>query len=94
MEWGEGHQEEAKLIGRRGADFMEHQLSMRHVYDYMLNFMMEYHKLMRFDVGLVHESRLHTVESMLAEATDLERQFMVVESASHDLPCFLRLKGV
>ena len=94
VEWGDVHLEEAKLIGQRGADFVEHQLSMRHVYDYMLNFLMQYHKIMKFDVDLAQESRLHTVESMLADATDLERKFMIVESASHHLPCFLQAASV
>ena len=90
MEWGEDHQKEARLIGRRGADFVEHLLSMHHVYDYMLNFLIEYNKIMRFDVVPVQESRLHTVESMLVEAKDSERQSMVVEEASHHVPCFLQ----
>ncbi|XP_024530760.1 protein O-glucosyltransferase 1 isoform X1 [Selaginella moellendorffii] len=48
VDWGNAHPFEASAIGKRGQAFLKEQLTMDHVYSYMLHVMQAYAKLQRF----------------------------------------------
>ncbi|XP_054781274.1 uncharacterized protein LOC129288627 [Prosopis cineraria] len=48
VEWGNSHHNQAQKIGREGTKFLQEQVKMKYVYDYMLHVLREYASLMKF----------------------------------------------
>lgn len=55
IDWANAHPTEAEAIGRAGLRFVEEDLSMRHVYDYML------HKFQLYAQLQVNHPRKHPI---------------------------------
>ncbi|KAK4771407.1 hypothetical protein SAY87_031939 [Trapa incisa] len=49
VEWGNTHQLEAEAMGRAAAAFIQEQVKMEYVYDYMFHLLKEYSKLLMFE---------------------------------------------
>ncbi|EFJ34616.1 glycosyltransferase, CAZy family GT90 [Selaginella moellendorffii] len=58
VKWGNSHPLEAEAIGRHGQDFITKELTMDHVYRYMLELISQYAKLQRFTPTIPHGAQI------------------------------------
>ncbi|GAQ92239.1 putative lipopolysaccharide-modifying protein [Klebsormidium nitens] len=77
--WANAHPAEAEAIGRAGLRFVEEDLSMRHVYDYMLHKFELYAQLQTFTPMRGERSVLVTEADILREASEIEPGKYLVE---------------
>ncbi|KAM7276873.1 hypothetical protein ACFE04_018739 [Oxalis oulophora] len=94
VEWGNNHTVKAQEIGEQGSRFIEEQLQMGFVYDYMLHLLREYAKLLKFKPKIIPNKRLVEVcvETMACHRRGLEKKYMVesmVKAPSDSLPCVM-----
>ncbi|XP_050204136.1 uncharacterized protein LOC126654112 [Mercurialis annua] len=91
VDWGTIHPDEAERIGKGGSKFVQENLKMEHVYDYMLHLLREYAKLLKFKPEIPKEGvEVLCVESMGCNEGGLIREFLeesMVLSPSTTLPC-------
>ncbi|KAK3434383.1 hypothetical protein EUGRSUZ_D01868 [Eucalyptus grandis] len=77
VDWGNSHKQKAQEIGKASSDFIQEQVKMSNVYDYMLHLMNEYAKLLRFEPE-VPEGAVEVCSELVAcPAGGTEREFMV-----------------
>ncbi|KAH7850223.1 hypothetical protein Vadar_029453 [Vaccinium darrowii] len=48
VDWGNNHPQEAQEIGKAGSNFIQEELKMKHVYDYMFHLLYSYGKLLKY----------------------------------------------
>ncbi|CAL4921102.1 unnamed protein product [Urochloa decumbens] len=92
VDWGNSHKQKAQLIGKQASNFIQKELSMDYVYDYMFHLLNEYAKLLRFKPTKPPEAVEVCSESLACQAIDHEKKFMkdsMVRSASDVGPCDL-----
>ncbi|PKI45511.1 hypothetical protein CRG98_034102 [Punica granatum] len=93
VEWGNTHKREAEAMGRAAAAFIQEQVKMEDVYDYMFHLLNEYSKLMRFVPKVPHGAVEICSEAMGCSASDgPHREFMMeslVKGPSTSGPCSL-----
>nr|GMC61983.1 O-glucosyltransferase rumi homolog [Ipomoea batatas] len=90
VEWGNNHPKHAQQIGKAGSKFMEKELKMEYVYDYMFHLLSEYSKLLKYKPSVPPQLLPLTSHQMLSFSQGLEKQFMMeslVEAPSHTPPC-------
>ncbi|RZR73857.1 hypothetical protein BHM03_00028953 [Ensete ventricosum] len=90
VEWSNEHQQEAQAMGRAGSSFVQEELKMDYVYDYMLHALTEYAKLLRYDPAVPEKATELCSESMACPATGLVKEFLMESMAksTHDTePC-------
>ncbi|KAJ4832032.1 hypothetical protein Tsubulata_010282 [Turnera subulata] len=92
VDWGNRHKQKAQAIGKAASDFIQRELKMEYVYDYMFHALNEYAKLLKF-VPQVPEGAVELCsESLACSADGLERKFMtesLVKSPAVSSPCNL-----
>lgn len=80
-------------MGKAGNDFIIKEVSMKHVYDYMLHLLLEYAKLLQFEPKPGEFAREMCFEALLRQAaTDKEKSVYeesMIKSPSKSSPCFL-----
>ncbi|KAJ4773695.1 O-glucosyltransferase rumi-like protein (DUF821) [Rhynchospora pubera] len=92
VNWGNTHQKQAEYLGKGGSLFTQEELSMENVYDYMLNLLTEYAKLLRYKPTIPEKATNICIESMACRATGLVKDFMMesmVKSVYDFEPCSL-----
>uniref|UniRef100_K3Y6K5 Glycosyl transferase CAP10 domain-containing protein n=1 Tax=Setaria italica TaxID=4555 RepID=K3Y6K5_SETIT len=92
VDWGNSHKQLAQRIGKQASNFIQEELSMDHVYDYMLHLLTEYAKLLKFKPTKPPEAVEVCSESLACQADGLEKKFLVdsMVKSSHDAgPCNL-----
>ncbi|WVZ86540.1 hypothetical protein U9M48_033300, partial [Paspalum notatum var. saurae] len=92
VDWGNAHTDKAQEIGRNASRFVQEELTMDRVYDYMLHLLTEYARLLRYEPAVPRGATEVTVESMARGRRGLEREFMmgtVEDGASGRGPCRL-----
>ncbi|CAN6268682.1 unnamed protein product [Urochloa humidicola] len=92
VDWGNSHKQLAQRIGKHASNFIQEELSMDHVYDYMLHLLTEYAKLLRFKPTKPPEAVEVCSESLACQAEGLEKKFLVdsMVKSAHDVgPCDL-----
>ncbi|KAM6555867.1 hypothetical protein CsatB_002886 [Cannabis sativa] len=90
VDWGNFHQKEAQKIGERGSKFIEEELKMEYVYDFMLNILTEYAKLLTYKPTIPPRATELCSEAMACEANGLAQEFMMESmerSPTHTIPC-------
>ncbi|XP_039134471.1 LOW QUALITY PROTEIN: O-glucosyltransferase rumi homolog [Dioscorea cayenensis subsp. rotundata] len=90
VDWGNSHQKEAQELGKTSSGFMQEQLSMDYVYDFMLHLLTEYSKLLKYKPVVPPTAVEYCMESMACTRQGLEKQFMLdsmVKSPSDRGPC-------
>lgn len=95
VEWGNNHPIEAETLGRAGRQFITKEVSMKHVYDYMLHALHEYAKLLQFVPTPGHMMTEVCSEAFLCQAPDKEKPLYeetMVRQPSGSPPCFLPLR--
>ncbi|XP_020080027.1 O-glucosyltransferase rumi homolog isoform X2 [Ananas comosus] len=92
VDWGNKHQKEAQAIGKAGSGFIQEEVKMDYVYDYMLHLLTEYAKLLRYKPTVPEKATELCLESMACAAEGLVKTFMMDSRAKwvHDSePCTL-----
>ncbi|TXG50498.1 hypothetical protein EZV62_023022 [Acer yangbiense] len=93
VDWGNSHKQKAHEIGKASSDFIQEELKMDYVYDYMFHLLNEYAKLLKFkpmvpENSLAVEISSETMASMAADGS--EKKFMMeslVKNPSTTSPC-------
>lgn len=91
VEWGNNHTHEAKELGEGGSGFVTTEVSMKHVYDFMLHTLREYAKLLDFEPKPGNLTEL-CPNSFLCVAPPREvplYELSMVHKPSELRPCFL-----
>ncbi|EEE61403.1 hypothetical protein OsJ_15589 [Oryza sativa Japonica Group] len=92
VDWGNSHKQLAQRIGKQASDFIEEDVNMDRVYDYMLHLLTEYAKLLRFRPIKPPEAVEICPDSLACQAEGLEKKFLMesmVKSARDAGPCDL-----
>ncbi|KAM0942075.1 putative protein xylosyltransferase [Dioscorea sansibarensis] len=90
VDWGNTHQKEAQEIGKRASKFMQEEMSMEYVYDYMLHLLTEYSKLLKYKPVVPEGAVEYCSESMACPSTGRHRTNMMdslVKSPHSKGPC-------
>ncbi|CAD6260178.1 unnamed protein product [Miscanthus lutarioriparius] len=77
VDWGNSHKQLAQRIGKQASNFIQEELSMDHVYDYMLHLLTEYAKLLKFKPTKPPEAVDVCSESLVCQAEGLEKKFLM-----------------
>ncbi|KAF7009991.1 hypothetical protein CFC21_024469 [Triticum aestivum] len=92
VDWGNSHKQLAQRIGKEASDFVQQEVNMDHVYDYMLHLLTEYAKLLKFKPTKPPEAVEVCPESLVCQAEGTEKKFLMesmVKSAYDSGPCDL-----
>ncbi|TVU29047.1 hypothetical protein EJB05_20589 [Eragrostis curvula] len=92
VDWGNSHKQKARRIGKQASNFIQEELRMDYVYDYMFHLLTEYAKLLRFKPTIPPEAVEVCPESLACQAIGREKKFMedsMVRSANDAGPCDL-----
>ncbi|KAF7017311.1 unnamed protein product [Triticum aestivum] len=92
VDWGNSHKQLAQRIGKEASDFVQQEVNMDHVYDYMLHLLTEYAKLLKFKPTKPPEAVEVCPESLVCQAGGTEKKFLMesmVKSAHDSGPCDL-----
>lgn len=92
VEWLNKHKQKAHAIGRASSDFLQQEVKMEFVYDYMFHLLNEYSKLLKFKPVVPEGAQEVCSESMACTRDGREKKFMVeslVKSPSITNPCAL-----
>ncbi|XAR53593.1 Protein xylosyltransferase [Bertholletia excelsa] len=77
VEWGNSHKQKAQAIGRAASEFIQEDLKMDYVYDYMFHLLNEYAKLLRYKPSIPEKAVELCSETMACGAEGLEKKFMM-----------------
>ncbi|XP_022732867.1 protein O-glucosyltransferase 1-like [Durio zibethinus] len=95
VHWGNDHKKKAQEIGKAASSFMQEQLKMDYIYDYMYHLLNEYAKLLKFEPRIPEGAMELCSEVMACNAEGLEgrkKKFMMeslVKGPSIISPCTL-----
>lgn len=92
VEWGNNHTQKAQAIGEAASNFIQEDLKMDYVYDYMFHLLNEYAKLLKFKPSVPQGAVELCSETMACPAKGTWEKFMVesmVKSPSDLTPCTL-----
>lgn len=91
-DWGNNNPIEAEAIGRAGRQYITKEVSLKHVYDYMLHVLHEYSKLLDFEPVPGPKMEELCIDAFLCQTPDVEKVLYresLVEQPSEEAPCFL-----
>ncbi|RWR91870.1 O-glucosyltransferase rumi-like protein [Cinnamomum micranthum f. kanehirae] len=92
VDWGNDKKEKAQDMGNAASSFIQEELKMDYVYDYMFHLLNEYAKLLRYKPTKPKNAVELCLESMACPAKGLEKKFMVesmVKAPKESSPCTL-----
>ncbi|KAG9454513.1 hypothetical protein H6P81_007417 [Aristolochia fimbriata] len=92
VHWGNTHKRQAQVIGKTASGYVQEQLKMDYIYDYMFHALNEYAKLLTFKPTIPPKAVEFCSESMACYAKGLENTYMIetLEKFSKDSsPCSL-----
>ncbi|CAN6711095.1 unnamed protein product [Malus baccata var. baccata] len=92
VEWGNNHTDKVQEIGEAASKFIQEDLKMDYVYDYMFHVLNEYAKLLQFKATIPPSAVELCSETMACAANGTWKNFMVesmVKYPSDELPCTL-----
>ncbi|KAL3521531.1 hypothetical protein ACH5RR_019680 [Cinchona calisaya] len=90
VDWGNSHQQEAQAIGKASSNFIQEELKMKYVYDYMFHLLVEYSKLLKYKPSVPPNAIELCSESMACRADGFVKKCMMdsaVTSPSDEAPC-------
>ncbi|XP_050225872.2 uncharacterized protein LOC126675298 isoform X1 [Mercurialis annua] len=90
VDWGNSHKQKAQAIGKAASQFIQEELKMDYVYDYMFHLLSEYAKLLTFKPVIPRKAIELCSESMACKANGLEKEFMMqsmVKGPAETGPC-------
>ncbi|XP_042506162.1 O-glucosyltransferase rumi homolog isoform X2 [Macadamia integrifolia] len=77
VDWGNHHKQKAQAIGKAASGFIQEELKMDYVYDYMYNLLNEYGKLFKYMPTIPEQASELCPEVMACPAEGLEKEFMM-----------------
>ncbi|XP_010273073.1 PREDICTED: O-glucosyltransferase rumi-like [Nelumbo nucifera] len=92
VDWGNNHTQEAQAIGEAASSFIQEELKMDFVYDYMFHLLNEYAKLLKYRPTVPPNAIQLCSETMACPANGLQRKFMMesmVKAPKETGPCAL-----
>nr|XP_027103795.1 protein O-glucosyltransferase 1-like [Coffea arabica] len=92
VEWGNNNEKQAEEIGKAGSSFVQEELKMDYVYDYMFHLLSQYAKLLKYKPSIPPKAIELCSESMACPAQALEKKFMMesmVGGPSSEAPCIM-----
>lgn len=90
VDWGNSHKQKAQEIGKGASRFIQEELKMDYVYDYMFHLFNEYAKLLRFKPAIPQNAVELCVETMACPRNGTEKKFMeesLVKGPAETEPC-------
>jgi hypothetical protein len=90
VDWGNNHKQKAQAIGKASSDFIQEELKMDYVYDYMFHLLNEYAKLLKFEPKIPEGAMELCSETWACSANGTEKKFMMeslVKGPSLTSPC-------
>ncbi|KAK7383017.1 hypothetical protein VNO78_28682 [Psophocarpus tetragonolobus] len=90
VDWGNSHKQKAHQIGKAASDFIQEELKMEYVYDYMLHLLNSYAKLFRYKPSISVNATELCAESMVCGAEGPVKKFMMeslVKVPANTNPC-------
>ncbi|EXC04549.1 hypothetical protein L484_001408 [Morus notabilis] len=90
VDWGNSHKTKAKSIGKAGSRFIQEELKMEYVYDFMFHLLNEYAKLLKFKPSIPEKAVEFCSESMACTTEGLGKKFMMdsmVKGPADSRPC-------
>ncbi|KAJ4955215.1 hypothetical protein NE237_011998 [Protea cynaroides] len=90
IDWGNIYKQEAQAIGRRASNFIQEELKMDYVYDYMFNLLKEYAELLKYKPTIPNGAIEFCSETMACHADGLAKKFMMdsmVKTPADTAPC-------
>ncbi|XP_051123038.1 uncharacterized protein LOC127245925 [Andrographis paniculata] len=92
VDWGNANPAAAQAIGEEGSRFVAEQVKMEYVYDYMLQLLKEYAKLLRYRPSVPEKAVEICSETMACAAEGRAKRFMdesLVERPAVAAPCVM-----
>ncbi|XP_058204692.1 uncharacterized protein LOC131318749 isoform X1 [Rhododendron vialii] len=92
VNWGNNHTQEAQEIGKAGSKFIQEELKMKYVYDYMFHLLYRYGKLLKYQPTVPEGAAEMCLESMVCGGRGLEKTYMfdsMVKGPSDSSPCIM-----
>uniref|UniRef100_A0A1J3IYT3 O-glucosyltransferase rumi-like protein n=1 Tax=Noccaea caerulescens TaxID=107243 RepID=A0A1J3IYT3_NOCCA len=83
VHWGNSHIQKAQDIGKAASEFIQQELKMDYVYDYMYHLLTEYSKLLRFKPAIPRNAVEICSETMACPRGGNERKFMTESLVKH-----------
>ncbi|KAJ9164175.1 hypothetical protein P3X46_023781 [Hevea brasiliensis] len=90
VEWGNSHKQKAQAIGKAASEFIQKELNMEYVYDYMFHLLNQYANLLTFKPVIPRKAIELCSESMACRLSGLEKEFTMesmVKSPAETSPC-------
>ncbi|CAA3015233.1 O-glucosyltransferase 1-like [Olea europaea subsp. europaea] len=90
VEWGNKHMNEAQEIGKRGSKYVQEQLRMKFVYDYMFHLLNEYSKLLKYKPTVPKGGVEVCSETMVCSVEGSMKKFRIdsmVKNPADSSPC-------
>ncbi|GFZ06869.1 O-glucosyltransferase rumi-like protein [Actinidia rufa] len=92
VEWGNNHTDKAHAIGEAASHYIQEDVKMENVYNYMFHLLNEYAKLLKFKPSVPPNAIELCPEAMACPADGVWRKFMedsLEETPSDEAPCNL-----
>ncbi|XP_027103793.1 uncharacterized protein [Coffea arabica] len=92
VDWGSSNEEKAQTIGKAASKFVQDELKMDFVYDYMFHLLNGYAKLLKYKPSVPPKAIELCSELMACPAKGFEKKFMVdstVRGPSSETPCVM-----
>ncbi|KAL5718501.1 hypothetical protein ACHQM5_011398 [Ranunculus cassubicifolius] len=80
VDWGNTHKTKAQEIGKAANNYINKNMTMEFVYDYMFHVLNEYSKLLRFKPVIPEKAVRYCSEAMLCRADGMVKSFMMESS--------------
>lgn len=77
VDWGNSHKQKAQEIGKAASNFIQDDLKMDKVYDYMFHLLTEYSKLLKYKPAIPEKAVELCSEAMACSSQGFEKQFMM-----------------
>ncbi|KAJ4956846.1 hypothetical protein NE237_013629 [Protea cynaroides] len=90
VDWGNKHKKKAQEIGKAASEFIQNELKMDYVYDYMFHLLNEYGKLFKHKPTIPEQATELCPEVMACPVEGLEKEFMMdsrVKATKETNPC-------
>ncbi|XP_065867959.1 uncharacterized protein [Euphorbia lathyris] len=90
VDWGNSHSQKAQVIGKAASKFIQEELKMEYVYDYMFHLLNSYAKLLTFKPEIPQNATELCSETMACPASGIDKKFMMeslVRSPANTGPC-------
>ncbi|XP_027161617.1 O-glucosyltransferase rumi homolog [Coffea eugenioides] len=92
VDWGSSNEEKAQTIGKAASKFVQDELKMDFVYDYMFHLLNGYAKLLKYKPSVPPKAIELCSELMACPAKGFEKKFMMdstVRGPSSETPCVI-----